>query len=759
MVPLFFIATKDEKLRNDGQPADYTFEHSVIRNITSLRDSINFYGEPRFLNDGLGNQHHGDARNEYGLLALNQYLGIGSSAFVVRANVNLDDSVDAIQNLWDERTEDGALIVPNIVQNYLNGINSAAGLTQPGFSVLTNKFSGVVAGAGQTQVAFDGTAPNGSFVGGNATLLTGDYEVGDVITLDAGMVITVNTVVDGDITEFEVTTAATAPVIGTTLNQVSVVDSGSNDVTSARIGASVTLGIANVVPAFLQSTSDFTFTPGTGYVEGEVITLMNAATVRVLAVDGTGAVTEFVLLTTGTFVSDGQIVAQASSTGVGTAFDVTVATTNLQELKETVNAQELKDLMRDATQFIFDDELGTYSFRNSGDDFFTARPVGEGLPVFPDGFDQPASTEEFLGFDGNVDLGTSATSGTIIDDFAWTPEDAGALFVDTASTFKFTQIFLIRTSLGANDAARRVSIVSALQEQIVSNEGVRAENFQFNVVAAPGYPEIVDELLALSDAQENEVFVIGDTPPNLPPAGITNPTNGWAISSERQNNQNVAYYYPWCLTSNLDGVNVLAAPSGVAIRQFAFSDDISFLWIAPAGTTRGLVTGVTDVGYATGVLGGATSFTPVALNQGQRDALYQDNASGRINPIVFAPGRGITLMGQKTSSPEATALNRINVVRLVMHIRRQLRLTMVGFLFEPNDQRTRDNVKSLADNFLSNIMTNRGITDFLTVCDSSNNPAIVVERSELIIDIMVKPTKAVEFITIPIRITTQDASF
>lgn len=106
-VPLLFIATADEKFQPDGvTPAAGTYEYDVVRTVTSLTQSTELYGIPRFLADSSGNQYHGDARNEYGLFALNQFLGVGDLAYVVRANVNLNDNFEDIQALWDKKIQE-----------------------------------------------------------------------------------------------------------------------------------------------------------------------------------------------------------------------------------------------------------------------------------------------------------------------------------------------------------------------------------------------------------------------------------------------------------------------------------------------------------------------------------------------------------------------------------------------------------------------------------------------------------------------------
>jgi len=103
-------------------------------------------------------------------------------------------------------------------------------------------------------------------------------------------------------------------------------------------------------------------------------------------------------------------------------------------------------------------------------------------------------------------------------------------------------------------------------------------------------------------------------------------------------------------------------------------------------------------------------------------------------------------------NPSASALDRINVSRLVIYIREQLDDAVKPFLFEPNDSVTRTNAASVVDRFLSSLVTQRGLFDYVTVCDTSNNTPARIDRNELHIDIAIQPVKAVEFIYIPIRI-------
>ena len=296
-------------------------------------------------------------------------------------------------------------------------------------------------------------------------------------------------------------------------------------------------------------------------------------------------------------------------------------------------------------------------------------------------------------------------------------------------------------------------VKTKMQAAIVSNDDIRAETNSFNLITAPGYPELLDEMIALSGDRRNTAFVVGDTPFRLK-ADATS-TKNWATNANNasENGEDgllssspyAAVYYPSALATNLDGTNVVVPPSHVALRTLAFNDQVAFPWFAPAGFQRGLVQNATSVGFVNPTDG---EYVPVTLNEGQRDTLYLN----KVNPIAQFPGRGLVVFGQKTLNPTASALDRINVARLVVYIRERLDDIVKPFLFEPNDDITRQNAKGVVDGFLSNLVVQRGLYDFVTVCDNSNNTPARIDRNELYIDIAIQPVKAIEFIYIPIRI-------
>ena len=301
--------------------------------------------------------------------------------------------------------------------------------------------------------------------------------------------------------------------------------------------------------------------------------------------------------------------------------------------------------------------------------------------------------------------------------------------------------------------AQRKSVVQALQATVNSNQDIRdEESRQFNLIATPGYPELIGEMITLNYDRRLTAFVIGDTPFRLTPDATS--LNEWAtnVKLALEDNDNgavsfdeyMAMYYGAGFTSDNAGNNIVVPPSHMALRTIILNDQVAFPWFAPAGTRRGGVSNATSSGY----INSEGEFVSVALNTGQRDTLY----SNAINPITFISGAGLVVFGQKTRARNASALDRVNVARLTVYLRGQLELLAKPYLFEPNDKITRDQVKAAADALLLELVALRALYDFLVVCDESNNTPARIDRNELYLDIAIEPVKAIEFIYIPLRL-------
>lgn len=301
--------------------------------------------------------------------------------------------------------------------------------------------------------------------------------------------------------------------------------------------------------------------------------------------------------------------------------------------------------------------------------------------------------------------------------------------------------------------AQRKVIVQKLQAAVNNNDDIRDDESRiFNLMATPGYPELIGEMINLNFDRGLTAFIVGDSPMRL--EANTTKINDWAnnIALAIEDNdfglvsrdEYLGVYYPSGFTSDNFGNNVVVPASHMALRTIALNDQVAYPWFAPAGTRRGGVTNATASGY----ISSEGEFISVALNEGQRDTLYQAN----VNPITFLNGAGLVIYGQKTRARNASALDRINVARLVVYLRRQLKQLAKPYIFEPNDKITRDQVKAAVDSLMTELVGLRALYDFLVVCDESNNTPSRIDRNELYIDIAIEPVKAIEFIYIPLRL-------
>jgi hypothetical protein len=300
---------------------------------------------------------------------------------------------------------------------------------------------------------------------------------------------------------------------------------------------------------------------------------------------------------------------------------------------------------------------------------------------------------------------------------------------------------------------RRV-VIQALQSLVNSNEQIRDdENRIFNLMACPGYPELVGEMVALNYDRRLTAFVVGDTPARLLPnnTSLSNWGTNMNLALEDGDkglasyDEYLGFFYPWGYTSDNLGNNIVVPPSHMILRTISLSDNVSYPWFAPAGTRRGGITNATSVGYITA----EGEFQSVALNTGQRDTLQE---ICKVNPITFISGSGLVNFGQRTRARNASALDRINVARLVIYLRRQLTQLARPYIFEPNDKITRDEFKGTIESLMLALVGQRALYDFIVVCDHTNNTPDRIDRYELWADVAIEPVKAAEFIYIPVRL-------
>jgi len=323
-----------------------------------------------------------------------------------------------------------------------------------------------------------------------------------------------------------------------------------------------------------------------------------------------------------------------------------------------------------------------------------------------------------------------------------------------------TDAWVTESGLQANGApymgrkAQRAMVVKAMREAIDTNTAIRDEDNAFNLIATPNYPELQPNMVVLNNDRGDTGFIIGDTPMRLADdataiqAWATNAANATSTGEDGLVTRDtyLGLFYPSGITSDLSG-NLVAVPaSHMMIRTFLRSDSVSYPWFAPAGTRRGIIDNATNIGYVSAMTG---EFVVVKNSRvGIRDVLY----SNQINPLVFFTGNGLLNYGNKTSYASNSALDRVNVARLIGYIRRQLTVAARPFVFEPNDSITRQQISGVIQTLFVDLVAKRGVYDYLVVCDLSNNTPARIDRNELWVDCAFEPVKAAEFIYIPVRV-------
>jgi hypothetical protein len=173
----------------------------------------------------------------------------------------------------------------------------------------------------------------------------------------------------------------------------------------------------------------------------------------------------------------------------------------------------------------------------------------------------------------------------------------------------------------------------------------------------------------------------------------------------------------------------------------ARNDLRNFPWFSPAGTARGAILNAVKLAY-----------NPSKV---QRDKLY----SNRVNPVIFSPGDGIVLFGDKTGFAKSSAFDRINVRRLFIYLEQAIAAAARDQLFEFNDEITRTNFVNIIEPFLRDVQAKRGIFDYVVVCDETNNTAAVIDNNEFVADIFIKPNRSINFIGLTFVATRTGVSF
>ena len=266
------------------------------------------------------------------------------------------------------------------------------------------------------------------------------------------------------------------------------------------------------------------------------------------------------------------------------------------------------------------------------------------------------------------------------------------------------------------------------------------DDYQFNVIAAPGltndqHSTQINSLVSLAESRGDCIFIVDTlaTAASAPSAAVT--------QADGLNTSYAATYFPYVQVATETGRNEFVPPSVVIPGVYAANDNSSAPWFAPAGLVRGGIPGVIQAERK--------------LTKTQRDTLYDAN----VNPIATFPGTGIAVFGQKTLQKKATALDRVNVRRLLIELKKFFGDQARNLVFEQNTIATRNRFLSAVNPYLESVVQRQGLYAFRVVMDDSNNTADVIDRNQLVGQVFIQPAKTAEFIVLDFTIEPTGASF
>ena len=265
------------------------------------------------------------------------------------------------------------------------------------------------------------------------------------------------------------------------------------------------------------------------------------------------------------------------------------------------------------------------------------------------------------------------------------------------------------------------------------------DDYRFNILLAPGLfnnlqTSTITSIISVAEDRGDFIFVN-----DLYTYGATlSQTTGQAVS---RNTSYAASYWPWVQTQDPDsGRNVWVPASTVIGGVYAYNDRVAEPWFAPAGINRG---------------GLSVIRAERKLSQTDRDTLYQN----KVNPIATFPGQGIVVYGQKTLQTQASALDRVNVRRLLIALKNYISQVANNLVFEQNTTTTRNNFLAQVNPYLESVQQRQGLYAFKVVMDESNNTSADIDRNQLNGGIYIQPTKTAEFIYLDFNVTPTGATF
>ena len=355
-------------------------------------------------------------------------------------------------------------------------------------------------------------------------------------------------------------------------------------------------------------------------------------------------------------------------------------------------------------------------------------------------------------------FGNSPLNYELDDDTGW---DQDAKDVNFAGCGAFTGTLGGGLNYGGKDDLTTAGALDSGLDDIISGytnfENTEEYEVDFILMGSANYPKekaqaLAQKVIAVAEARKDAVAFVS---PYREAFLTDNKVGSVTVNGIDQITDNILGFYAPVTSSTygvLDsGYKYMYDRFNDTFRYVPLNGDIAgtcartdvnqFPWFSPAGTSRGAILNAVKLAYNPG--------------KKQRDQLY----SARINPVVFSPGAGIILFGDKTAFGKSSAFDRINVRRLFIFLEDAISAAAKDFLFEFNDEITRTNFVNIVEPFLRDVQSKRGIQDYVVICDETNNTAAVIDNNEFVADIFIKPARSINFIGLTFIATRTGVAF
>ena len=600
---------------------------------------------------------------------------------------------------------------------------------------------------GGTSVA--ATIGSGSFTITAGNILNQEFTIGGVDF----MFVTDNTNFDNSSTEIYITSASSAT---TQANNFVLAVNNNVSTHGLTISASNTDGLVNFYTgSYSMASSSALFTGGSGSMSGETAgTGGTAFEIHTLA-DGAimnsngGTVDSTKMLPSG---SKDNLRYEISSRNLkkGTFTLVIRRGDDIEKRKQSIETWNNLSLDPNANNYI-EKIIGSQYLQIKTDDGTYLQPTGENLVKSK--YIRVANvfkTPDYLDENGAVNVAkypSYASSGSLIPTVG-SGSSHGAFQGGTDGNIQHPQNFFGSIDGSGNGSSNSQGFnVSNLTNDnggtsysealdLLANQ----DEYDINMILLPGVTNdngsaVIEKAIQTAE-DRGDCFVIAD------PVVYGSTIAGATTQAEAKDSNYAAMYWPWVqVPDSTLGRNVWVPPSVAMAGIYAFNDKVAHPWFAPAGLNRG--------GIETAIQ------AERKLTHGNRDTLYESN----VNPIATFPGQGVTAWGQKTLQKKASALDRVNVRRLLIKVKKFIASSSRFLVFEQNNTATRRRFLNIVNPFLEQVQSNSGLTAFKVVMDETNNTPDVVDRNTLYGQIFVQPTRTAEFIVLDFTVQPTGATF